>query len=187
MKLIILIICFFPLPSLAQDSIGLPESLKFGMSLQQFQNRLQKKAYSYGTSSGLEINQYENFQSIYHLRGFSYQNCPLLGTFKPGIFTGLFTGNKLSVIRISFTGKVNYYEVKEALVSKYGLPQKEDIENLQDGGACKVALWDKDGILIRLYKNASEPIIAPYLEYIHLSLLDEAKNKKLQINKAALK
>lgn len=187
MRQTLLIFCvLLALTSFAQDKINLPATLKFGMSLSQFQTTLQKQGYSNGTTNSIDINKYEDFKDIYQLISFSYQSCPLQGTLKPWLFTGFFCENKLEVVRVSFKGKVDYYEVKNIFESKYGSPQKEDIENLKEGGACKVAEWKDGDRLIRLYQNAAEPIVAPYLEYINLSFLEQAKAKKLQTNKAVL-
>lgn len=177
----------FHLASFAQSTIQLPAGLHFGNTLSQFRNTLQEQAYRNGITKPMEINAYENFRQRYNLSGLTYTSCPQLGTTQPALFTGLFYNDKLAVVRIAFTANDHYDEIKETLVSKYGSPDGEAIENLKEGGACKVATWQKDNKMIRLYGNASEPIEAPYLEYIDLSSLAEAKQSKDETNKRAFR
>lgn len=181
----LLFFLLFHLATFAQSTIHLPAGLEFGNTLSQFQNTLQSGSYRNGVTKPMEINAYENFRQKYNLAGLTYTSCPQLGTTHPALFTGLFSDNKLAVVRIAFTAKNNYYEIKETLVSKYGSPDKETIENLGEGGACKVATWHKNNRMFRLYGNASEPIEAPYLEYIDLSYLAEAKQSRDETNKRA--
>ena len=177
------ILTIFYTSCFCQDSISLPISLKFGMTLNEYKKSLEKQSFKDGTDDFMYINQYENYSNNYRLKNYTYQTCQLIGSIKPAIFSGFFSNDKLAMIGISFSTSTNYSELKKILLSKYNSPTKDTTENLKVGGACYVTEWKIGNRLIRLYGNLEEAYNPPNLEYIDLSSLSQIKKEIETINK----
>lgn len=167
----------------SQDSVSLPINLKFGMTLNEYKQILEKQSFKDGADNFMYINQYENYSKEYKLNYYTYSTCQLIGTLKPAIFSGFFSKDKLAVVGISFSTSTKYSELKKILVDKYNLPTKDTTENLNVGGACYVTEWKIQNKIIRLYGNLYEADNPPNLEYIDMTLLTQIKKENEKLNR----